>query len=121
MSWEARKYKDIIDTLTSNTMQLELNIKGIEGYLHIIDSKTCNQLLEEIRDNLNDIKSDIKAEGDANAALKIENGSIGVEAEGNGNIKATVEDKEVLDANFNAKGSATASKDGIEAESKASQ
>ena len=60
MSWEARKYKDIIDTLTSNTMQLELNIKGIEGYLHIIDSKTCNQLLEEIKDNLNDIKSDIK-------------------------------------------------------------
>lgn len=60
MAWEARKYKDIIDTLTSNTMQLELNIKGIEGYLHIIDSKTCNQLLEEIKDNLNDIKSDIK-------------------------------------------------------------
>ena len=60
MSWEARKYKDIIDTLTGNTMQLELNIKGIEGYLHIIDSKTCNQLLEEIKDNLNDIKSDIK-------------------------------------------------------------
>ena len=60
MAWEARKYKDIIDTLTSNTIQLELNIKGIEGYLHIIDSKTCNQLLEEIRDNINDIKSDIK-------------------------------------------------------------
>ena len=60
MAWEARKYKDIIDTLTGNTMQLELNIKGIEGYLHIIDSKTCNQLLEEIKDNLNDIKSDIK-------------------------------------------------------------
>ena len=60
MSWEARKYKDIIDTLTGNTMQLELNIKGIEGYLHIIDSKTCNQLLEEIRENLNDIKNDIK-------------------------------------------------------------
>ena len=60
MAWEARKYKDIIDTLTSNTMQLELNIKGIEGYLHIIDSKTCNQLLEEIRENLSDIKSDIK-------------------------------------------------------------
>ena len=58
MAWEARKYKDIIDTLTVNTMQLELNIKGIEGY--IIDSKTCNQLLEEIKDNLNDIKSDIK-------------------------------------------------------------
>lgn len=60
MAWESRKYKDIIDTLTGNTMQLELNIKGIEGYLHIIDSKTCNQLLEEIKDNLNDIKSDIK-------------------------------------------------------------
>lgn len=60
MAWESRKYKDIIDTLTGNTMQLELNIKGIEGYLHIIDSKTCNQLLEEIRENLNDIKSDIK-------------------------------------------------------------
>ena len=60
MALEARKYKDIIDTLTGNTMQLELNIKGIEGYLHIIDSKTCNQLLEEIRENLSDIKSDIK-------------------------------------------------------------
>ena len=60
MSWEARKYKDIIDTLTGNTMQLELNIKGIEGYLHIIDSNTCNHLLEEIRENLSDIKSDIK-------------------------------------------------------------
>ena len=60
MSWEARKYKDIIDTLTGNTMQLELNIKAVEGYLHIIDSKTCNQLLEEIRENLSDIKSDIK-------------------------------------------------------------
>ena len=60
MAWEARKYKDIIDTLTGNLMQLELNLKGIEGYLHIIDSKTCNQLLEEIRENLNDIKSDIK-------------------------------------------------------------
>ena len=59
MAWEARKYKDIIDTLTGNTMQLELNLKGIEGYLHIIDSKTCNQLLEEIRENLSDIKSDI--------------------------------------------------------------
>ena len=31
MAWEARKYKDIIDTLTGNTMQLELNIKAIEG------------------------------------------------------------------------------------------
>ena len=60
MAWESRKYKDIIDTLRSNTMQLQLNIKGIEGYLHIIDSKTCNQLLEEIRENLSDIKSDIK-------------------------------------------------------------
>ena len=60
MAWEARKYKDIIDTLTGNLMQLELNIKGIEGYLHIIDSKTCNQLLEEIRENISDIKSDIK-------------------------------------------------------------
>ena len=60
MAWESRKYKDIIDTLTGNLMQLELNLKGIEGYLHIIDSKTCNQLLEEIRENLSDIKSDIK-------------------------------------------------------------
>ena len=60
MSWEARKYKDIIDTLTGNTMQLELNIKAIEGYAHILNSKTCNQLLEEIRENISDIKSDIK-------------------------------------------------------------
>ena len=60
MAWEARKYKDITDTLTSNIDQLESNLKGIEGYLHIIDSKTCNQLLEEIRENLSDIKSDIK-------------------------------------------------------------
>ena len=70
MSWEARKYKDIIDTLTCNIDQLESNLKAIEGYLHIIDSKTCNQLpgeikrcnqlLKKIKDNLNDTKSDIK-------------------------------------------------------------
>ena len=60
MAWEARKYKDIIDTLTSNTMQLELNLKGIEGYLNILDSNTANNMLEEIKDNIKDIKSDIK-------------------------------------------------------------
>ena len=60
MAWEARKYKDIIDTLTSNTMQLELNIKAIEGYAHILNSKTLDGIIEDARENLNDIKSDIK-------------------------------------------------------------
>lgn len=60
MSWEARKYKDIIDTLTSNVDQLELNIKVIEGYLEIIDSPTCKRMLEATRENISDIKSDIK-------------------------------------------------------------
>ena len=60
MSWEARKYKDITDTLTSNIDQLELNIKVIEGYIDIIDSPTCKRMLEAIRENLSDIKSDIK-------------------------------------------------------------
>ena len=46
MSWEARKYKDIIDTLTGNIDQLELNIK--------------NGNTEKAMDNLSDIKSDIK-------------------------------------------------------------
>ena len=46
MSWQARKYKDITDTLTSNVDQLELNIKVIEGYLDIIDSPTCKRILE---------------------------------------------------------------------------
>ena len=46
MSWEARKYKDIIDTLTSNIDHLELNIK--------------NGNTEKAMDNLSDIKSDIK-------------------------------------------------------------
>lgn len=46
MAWEARKYKDIIDTLTSNIDQLELNIK--------------NGNTEKAMDNLNDIKSDLK-------------------------------------------------------------
>ena len=59
MSREARKCKDIIDTLTSNTMQLELNLKGVEGYLNILDSNTANNMLEEIRENIKDIKSDI--------------------------------------------------------------
>ena len=59
MSFKSRKYKDIIDTLTSNTMQLELNLKGIEGYLNILDSNTANNMLEEIKDNIKDIKSDI--------------------------------------------------------------
>ena len=60
MSWEARKYKDITDTLTSNIDQLELNIKVIEGYIDIIDSPTCKRMLEAIRENISDIKSDIK-------------------------------------------------------------
>lgn len=46
MSWEARKYKDIIDTLTSNIDQLELNIK--------------NGNTEKAMENISDIKSDIK-------------------------------------------------------------
>ena len=60
MSWEARKYKDITDTLTSNVDQLELNIKVIEGYLEIIDSETCKRILEAMRENISDIRSDIK-------------------------------------------------------------
>ena len=60
MAWEARKYKDIIDTLTSNTMQLELNIKAIEGYAHILNSKTLDGIIEDTRENISDIKSDIK-------------------------------------------------------------
>ena len=60
MSWEARKYKDITDTLTSNIDQLELNIKVIEGYIDIIDSPTCKRILEAMRENISDIKSDIK-------------------------------------------------------------
>ena len=46
MSWEARKYKDITDTLTSNVDQLELNIK--------------NGNTEKAMENISDIKSDIK-------------------------------------------------------------
>lgn len=46
MSWEARKYKDIIDTLTGNIDQLELNIK--------------NGNTEKAMENISDIKSDIK-------------------------------------------------------------
>lgn len=46
MAWEARKYKDIIDTLTSNIDQLELNIK--------------NGNTEKAMENISDIKSDIK-------------------------------------------------------------
>lgn len=57
--WEARKYKDIIDTLTSNIDQLELNIKVIEGYIDIIDSPTCKRILEAMRENISDIRSDI--------------------------------------------------------------
>ena len=46
MAWEARKYKDIIDTLTSNIDQLELNIK--------------NGNTEKAMENISDIKNDIK-------------------------------------------------------------
>lgn len=60
MAWQSRKYKDITDTLTSNIDQLELNIKVIEGYIDIIDSPTCKRILEAIRENISDIKSDIK-------------------------------------------------------------
>ena len=60
MAWQARKYKDITDTLTSNIDQLELNIKVIEGYIDIIDSPTCKRMLEAMRENISDIRSDIK-------------------------------------------------------------
>ena len=46
MAWQARKYKDIIDTLTSNIDQLELNIK--------------NGNTEKAMENISDIRSDIK-------------------------------------------------------------
>ena len=46
MAWQARKYKDITDTLTSNIDQLELNIK--------------NGNTEKALENISDIKSDIK-------------------------------------------------------------
>ena len=46
MAWEARKYKDITDTLTSNIDQLELNIK--------------NGNTEKAMENISDIRSDIK-------------------------------------------------------------
>ena len=60
MAWEARKYKDIIDTLTGNLMQLELNIKAIEGYAHILNSKTLDGIIEDARENISDIRNDIK-------------------------------------------------------------
>ena len=60
MAWEARKYKDIIDTLTGNTMQLELNIKAIEEYAHFLNSKTLDRIIKDTRENISDIKSDIK-------------------------------------------------------------
>ena len=46
MAWEARKYKDVTDTLTSNIDQLELNIK--------------NGNTEKAMENISDIRSDIK-------------------------------------------------------------
>ena len=46
MAWEARKYKDITDTLTSNIDQLELNIKSGNT--------------EKAMENISDIRSDIK-------------------------------------------------------------
>ena len=61
MAWEARKYKDIIDTLTGNLMQLELNIRVIGGYLNVLENKTCNQLLEATRDNIKDLKGTTEA------------------------------------------------------------
>lgn len=75
----------------------------------------------EITADIADKKVNISADGDAEVVLKIENGSIGVEAEGNGNVKATVEDKEVLDVNVNAEGSVAADKEGISVNGTASQ
>ena len=42
MAWEARKYKDIIDTLTGNLMQLELNIAL--NILNILSSILYNSI-----------------------------------------------------------------------------
>lgn len=68
-----------------------------------------------------DKKVNIVAEGDVDGILKIEDGSIVIDASGNGNVKTTVEDKEVLDVDVNAEGSVAADKEGISVNGTASQ
>lgn len=71
--------------------------------------------------DLADKKINISAEEDATLGLKIDNGTIGAVAEGNADIIAKVEDKEILDADLNGNASASAGKDGVEAGAKAEQ
>lgn len=110
-----------VNFTTKDGKQIEVLATVYEGTVELNIPEKSILANGNIDADLIDKKVNIIAEGDANATLKIEDGSIGVEAEGNSSVKAVVEDKEVLDVDVNAKGSVEASKEGISANGTASQ
>lgn len=106
---------------TKEGKEIEALATVYEGGIELNIPEKAVSIDGQISADIADKKVNISADGEATAALVIENGAIGVEAEGNGDVKATVEDKEILDLNANIAGSATASLNGVTAEARASQ
>lgn len=71
-----------INFTTKEGKEIEVLATVYNGEVELNIPEKSVSLEGKINADLADKKVNIKAEGDANAALKIENGSIGVEAEG---------------------------------------
>ena len=110
-----------VNFTTKDGKEIEVLATVYDGEVELNIPEKSVTIEGNISADLVDKKVNISADGEATAALKIENGSIGVEADGNGNVKATVEDKEILDASISAEGSATANENGISASGSSSQ
>lgn len=110
-----------INFMTKDGKEIEVLATVYDGDVELNIPEKSVTMEGNINADLVDKKVNISADGEAIAVLRIENGSIGVEAEGDGNVKATVEDKEVLDSNINAQGSVTANADGISANGNSNQ
>lgn len=106
---------------TKEGKEIEALATVYDGNMELNIPEKSASLEGNITADIADKKLNITADGDAKASLKIENGSIGIEAEGNGNVTASVEGKEILDVNGHVDGSATVSKEGFSAEAKANQ
>lgn len=102
--------KEIEALATVYNGELELNL--LEGAVAIDGQATAD---------IADKKVNVSAEGNGNLALNFDGNAIGIEADGDAKVKATYEDEEILDSEFTAEGSASASLQGVKAEGNASQ
>ena len=110
-----------INFTTKDGKEIEVLATVYDGNIELNVPEKSVSTTGKVTAEMVDKKVKVVAEGDAKETLKIETGAILGEEEGKGKFKTTVEEKEILGWDVNANGSATANKDGISAEGKATQ